>query len=127
MARPAKAQQAIDRAELEKLMRLSPSRREAADWFDVSQSSLERFIKREFQISFEALRDKSFVKTKMAIKRAQIEKALKGDNTMLIWCGKQHLGQSDKVDQKMQHSGEIDSPMIIVLPAKDPAPIDAAN
>lgn len=127
MARPAKAQQAIDRAALEALLRFTPSRSEAADWFRVSESSLERFIKREFQMSFDALRAKSFVKTRIAIKRAQIEKALKGDNTMLIWCGKQYLGQVDKIDQKVQHSGEIESTTVIVLPAKDRAPSDDAN
>lgn len=31
----------------------------------------------------------------MSIRRAQIEKALKGDTGMLIWLGKQYLGQSD--------------------------------
>ena len=29
---------------------------------------------------------------------AQHQKALKGDTTMLIWCGKQHLGQTDRHD-----------------------------
>jgi hypothetical protein len=123
MARPPKAQDAIDRDELEKLMRLHPSKTEAADWFGVSESSLERFVKKNFEMSFDALRDKSFVKTKIAIKRAQIEKAIKGDNTMMIWCGKQYLGQSDKMDQAIKHDGIPKSIVSVVvdLPAKDGA------
>lgn len=33
-----------------------------------------------------------------SIKRAQVRKALDGDNTMLIWTGKQYCGQRDNVD-----------------------------
>ncbi len=113
MARPPKAQESIDKAELEKLMRLCPSRKESADWFNVSESSLERFIKEHFSLSFDALRDKSFVHTKIAIKRAQIEKALKGDNTMLIWVGKQYLGQRDV--QAVQLSNDGDKGIKIVI------------
>lgn len=86
----------IDKPELEKLLKLYVSKKETADWFDCSEKSVERFIKKEYQCTFDALRDKSFVRTKVAIRRAQIEKALKSDNTMLIWCGKQYLGQVDK-------------------------------
>lgn len=98
MGRPPKAQGRINGSELEKLLAFYPSVHETADWFGVSVSSLRRFIKAKFKTSFESLRDKRFVKTKIAIKRAQIEKALKGDNTMLIWCGKQYVGQKDEVD-----------------------------
>ena len=103
MARPASAQAAINKDELEKLMRLYPSEKEASDWFDVSYKSLQRFIKTNFKCSFVQLRDKSFTKTRIAIKRKQIEKALagNGDNTMLIWVGKQYLGQSDKMEQNL--------------------------
>jgi hypothetical protein len=106
MARPPKAQEAIDKDELEKLMKLYPTVREAADWFGVSDSSLERFVKANFDMSFDALRDKSFVKTRIAIKRAQIDKALKGDNVMLIWCGKQYLGQRDVQAVQLSNDGD---------------------
>lgn len=107
MARPPKAQESIDKDELENLMKFSPTCREVADWFNVSENSIVRFIKNNFNLSFEELRNKSFVKTRMAIKRAQISKALKGDNVMLIWCGKQYLGQSDKVLDEDNKPSEI--------------------
>lgn len=99
MGRKPRAQEAIDADELKKLMTFHPSKQEAADWFDVSASSLERFIKKEFGCTFEALRDKGFVRTKMAIKRKQIEMALGGCKVMLIWAGKQYLGQSERIEQ----------------------------
>ena len=101
MARPAKESAKIDAAELEKLMKLQPSEQEAADWFDVTIKTLQRFINKHYKCSFVQLRDKSFTKTRIAIKRAQIDKALKGDNVMLIWCGKQYLGQRDKTSQEI--------------------------
>lgn len=36
----------------------------------------------------------------MSLRRQQIALAEKGNATMLIWLGKQLLGQSDKVDTK---------------------------
>lgn len=96
--RPPKAQQKIDAAELKELLQFYPSKEETADWFKVSASSLERFIKKTFKETFDTLRNKSFVRTKIAIKRAQIKKALQGDNTMLIWCGKQYLGQKERTE-----------------------------
>lgn len=105
MGRPATESAKIDQAELEKLMKFYPSEQEAADWFGVTIKTLTRFIKKHFQCSFVGLRDKSFAKTKIAIKRVQIEKALKGDNTMLIWCGKQYMGQSERTATEISGPG----------------------
>ena len=35
---------------------------------------------------------------KMSLRRAQIEGALKGNPTLLIWAGKQYLGQTDRAE-----------------------------
>jgi hypothetical protein len=107
MGRPPAAMEKIDKAELKKLMQFHPSEKEAADWFDVSLSSLERFIKKEFQCTFDEFRDKGFVRTKISIKRKQIEMALGGDRVMLIWCGKQYCGQSEKVMQVEESEAEF--------------------
>lgn len=110
--RPPAAQLAIDKEELIKLLRLYPTRKEASDWFDVSESSMDRFVANNFQMNYEALRQKSFTKTRMQIKKAQIEAALNGSNVMLIWCGKQYLGQMDKMEQKTEISGPNNEPLI---------------
>ena len=94
--RPPEATKKIDKEELEKLLRLHPSKKDVCDWFDVSESTVDRFCRTEFNNSFDELRDKRAVQTRMAIKRMQIEMALKGDRVMLIWMGKQMLGQVEK-------------------------------
>jgi len=98
---------AINKEELEKIMQFYPSRKETADWYKVSEKSLERFIRREYDMTFDAFRDKGFVKTKLALKRKQIEMALDGDRTMLIWLGKQLLGQTEKIEQTAQESIQV--------------------
>ena len=44
---------------------------------------------------------------KMSVKRKQYNMAIGGDRVMLIWWGKQHLGQTDKVVQKNINAGSL--------------------
>lgn len=44
--------------------------------------------------------DEARAKTRASVLSKQVEKALAGDNTMLIWVGKNHCGQSDKLDTR---------------------------
>lgn len=108
VGRPATETAKIDQEELVKLMGLHPSEQESADWFDVTIKTLQRFIRKQFDCSFVQLREKSFVRTRMSIKRAQIQLALKGNPTMLIWCGKQYLGQAEKVEQVVELEERIE-------------------
>ncbi len=102
MGRPPTESAKIDKDELEKLMKLNLSEQEVSDWFDVQPKTLIRFVNKEFGCTFVQLRNKGFVRTKAAIKRAQIENALKGNTVLLIWLGKQYLGQSDKIEQTIE-------------------------
>ena len=52
----------------------------------------------------------------LSIRRKQAEVAMAGNVTMLIWLGKQRLGQRDRFDT--EHSGPEGKPIpVIVLPA----------
>jgi hypothetical protein len=44
---------------------------------------------------------------KASVKRTQFKMAMNGNATMLIWFGKQHLGQTDKVVQKNINAGSL--------------------
>jgi hypothetical protein len=46
---------------------------------------------------------------KASLRRLQWQKASQLDSTMLVWLGKQTLGQRDK--QEIEHSGEINNPL----------------
>lgn len=57
--------------------------------------------------------------TRYEIAKAQLEKALSGDNTMLIWLGKQHLSQSDKSQTEVSGKSEI---RIMLTPGNNETP-----
>ena len=52
---------------------------------------------------------------RMSIRRAQMKKALGGDTSMLIWLGKQQLGQSDHVKNDVS----VDQPIRLVVDETD--------
>lgn len=108
IGRPATETAKIIPEQLEKLMAMGPSEQETSDFFDVKVSTLRVYIKKTYGIPFTQFREKRFVHTRISIKRAQIAKALKGDNTMLIWCGKQYCGQSEKVEEKRTETSNVD-------------------
>lgn len=107
VGRPPFESSKIDKQDLEKLLLIYMSVEEAANWFDVSVMTLTRFIKRHYKCNFVEFRDKRFVRTRVSIKRKQIEKALTGDNTMLIWVGKQYLDQKDQQESVVHQEEQV--------------------
>ena len=91
MARP---QIDIDPEEVEKLAGLNCSVEEIADFFGVNPST----IKRRFAPAIKKGRGN----IKISLKRKQYQVAMGGNTTMLIWLGKQYLGQADKVEQTIR-------------------------
>ena len=84
MARPKKE---IDEELLYKLAQIHCTMREMSDIIGVSQDTLKR--------RYADLIDKGKSEGKMRLRRKQIEVAMQGNHTMLIWLGKQMLGQSE--------------------------------
>jgi hypothetical protein len=73
--------------EILKLAKLGCSIEEMSDWFGVPSNTIK--------YNFSDIIAKGRSETKQALRRAQIALALKGNATMLIWLGKNMLGQSD--------------------------------
>jgi len=63
-----------------------------AEWYGCSTQTITRKMKEE---EFSQAYKKGFSVTKMKISEAQIKYALQGNPTLLIWVGKQYLGQRD--------------------------------
>src|SRR5688500_9760964 len=80
----------IDPAEVEKLAGLNCSNQEIADFLGVGVRTIET--------RFCAAIKKGRSNVKTSLKRKQYDVALGGNTTMLIWLGKQYLGQSDKME-----------------------------
>ncbi len=77
---------------------------EIADWFGIDNNTLR------YNFSAELTKGREYLK--QSLRRAQLEVALKGNAVMLIWLGKQYLGQSDN---------NLDTNENQVLPWKDDA------
>jgi hypothetical protein len=86
----------IDWAEFDRLCEVQCTLAEIATHFGVSEDTIERAVKREHGVSFADYfaqkRQAGFV----SLRRKQYELAMAGNATMLIFLGKQYLGQADK-------------------------------
>jgi hypothetical protein len=105
MGRPRKQ---VDEEKLFTLASLGLTTAEIASVLECSPDTLERNYKEEMAEGKE--------KCKASVRRKQFELAMAGNPTMLIWLGKQILGQSDK----LAHTGADGGPIPIAnLTASD--------
>ena len=93
ISRPLKI---IDDKQLKALMRMKPTTADVAAFFDCSEDTVERHIKKTYRKSFAAFREENMVHTRFSLIRTALAKAEKGDNTMLIFCLKNICGWADK-------------------------------
>jgi hypothetical protein len=95
----------FDLALVERLAQISCTDAEiaAACGCALSTFTLRKAEDAEFSDAIERARESG----KSSLRRAQWKAALGGDRTMLIWLGKQHLGQSDKSELAGHGGGPI--------------------
>jgi len=85
MARPKKYN--IDKEQVKKLATLGCTNKEIGDFFGCSADLIEK--------SYSEFLTKGRAEMKMRLRQLQWKSAEKGNAVMLIWLGKQILGQSD--------------------------------
>ena len=88
MARPKKYN--LDTDKVEQLAGFGCTNREIASFFDCSETTLTR--------NYGDFLTKGREKGKIRLRQLQWRAAEKGSHTMLIWLGKQVLGQSEKTE-----------------------------
>lgn len=84
----------IDYEVVEKLSNIQCTQQEIADYLNISVRTLQR------DKEFCRIYNKGMQNGKMSIRRWQYASAKKGNVRMLIWLGKQYLGQKEVVEQK---------------------------
>ena len=87
------------RTQVEIFGRLCATQEEMADYFDCSLSTIEKYMTQkdpENVTEFLRVYKKNEAEAKTSLRRVQMSRALNGENVLLIWLGKQLLGQSDK-------------------------------
>lgn len=93
MGRPRKE---VNWEEFDKLCAIQCTEEEIAAWFDMSRELLNQRCKEEYDMTFLALFGQKRQKGFSSLRRNQFKRATGGSDTMLIWLGKQYLGQKDK-------------------------------
>lgn len=81
--------------QVEKLASYGLTNKEIAEALGFDDSTLKR--------RFENFLTKGKANLKQRLKRKQIDVALAGNVSMLIWLGKQYLGQADKLDENGEY------------------------
>lgn len=66
-----------------------------ADLMDLSMDTISRAIKKKFNVTFAEYKEQKQSKLRFTLLQKQVEVAKAGNVVMLIWLGKQYLGQSD--------------------------------
>lgn len=94
--------------EFAKLCSIQCTLQEIASWFECSEDTIERAVKREKELSFAEFYEQKAATGKISLRRKQWQLALGGDKTMLIWLGKQHLEQTER--KAVELSGELNNP-----------------
>lgn len=92
MVRPEKP---IDWKKVDQLLMAGCSGTEIAPHFDIHYDTLYDRVKLQYGISFTEYSSKLRQKGDALLKAVQFEKALSKDNTMMIWLGKNRLGQKE--------------------------------
>ena len=91
----------IDWNTVDKLCGIQATLREIASFLGVSEDTIERRCKEEKKMRFAEYFEQKRGTGKISIRRKQYEVAMSGNVSMLIWLGKQYLGQSDKQENSI--------------------------
>lgn len=88
----------IDWKAIDYYLKCQATQAQICNLLGVGVSTLQRACLREKKCSFDQYASKKREAIKQLIIGKQIDMALSGNVTMLIWCGKQFCSQSDKVE-----------------------------
>lgn len=107
MAKMGRPRKQIDKTEFEKLCFLQCTEREFCSWFDVSDETLNKWCKenydgRTFLDVFKEKRENGLI----SLRRTQFQLAEKSP-AMAIFLGKNLLGQTDKMEQTQNINGAV--------------------
>lgn len=92
------AQAKIDKELFEKLCRCQCTAVEISKHFGINIETLRRWCKETYNSTFEEIFEVLRYQGFTSLRAKQFAEAMKGNTTLLIFLGKNYLGQSDKVE-----------------------------
>ena len=107
MAKTGRPKKAIDKGTFEKLCGLFCTLEDIAAFFDCSADTIERWCKRTYKETFADVYKKRSSAGRTSLRRWQFQAAERGNTSMLIFLGKNYLGQADAVHVEAQADGKL--------------------
>lgn len=95
MGRPKKV---IDWDHLDNLLTLGAGLIDCSELLKMSDDTIQKNIKEKHNCTFTEYREKKLANMRVKLLKKQFDVAMNGNVTMLIWLGKQRLGQSEKTE-----------------------------
>jgi hypothetical protein len=95
----------INQREFEKLCKLQCTQKEIESWFEVSDKTLFKWCRETYGENFSVVRAQKAESGKISLRRMQWQLAEKSP-AMAIFLGKNHLGQTDKMEQTVNDISE---------------------
>lgn len=92
----------IDKDQFEKLCGLQCTLEEFCCYFSCNTDTLEKWCKKIYKMNFSEIFRIKRGNGKISLRRKQFELAMSGNPTMLIWLGRNMLGQTDKIDVALE-------------------------
>ena len=105
MAKTGRPRKEIDFAQFEAMCHIQCTEVEIASILGISVDTLERRCEEHYGSTFAEVYEEKRSHGKESLRRKQWHAAENGNITMMIWLGKQWLGQTDT--QKIEHSGAV--------------------
>jgi hypothetical protein len=94
----------IDWKLLDSILQFGARLIDCSEMLEVSDDTIQRKIKDSFDCTFSEYRERKMSKMRMKLLQKQFDVAMSGNVALLIWLGKQHLNQSDKQEQSINHN-----------------------
>lgn len=95
---PGRPKIEIDFETVKKLCKIQCTLEEIAGYLDCSEDTVERRVEEVYGMKFADFFKRHSAGGKMSLRRKQFDSAMGGNTALLIFLGKQYLGQSDKVE-----------------------------
>ena len=103
----------IDKEEFEKLMALHPTIDEVEFFFDCDEDTITDWCRRTYGLTYSGAFKKYSGQGKLSLRRKQYMKAVhEGNVPLLIWLGKQYLGQVDSNNFNVK--SEFDAKRLVI-------------
>lgn len=98
--RPSKME-LINKIQFEEMCNIQCTKDEICAIFQIDEKTLTKWCQETYSVGFSDIYKTKSSGGKMSLRRKQFQSAENGNVTMQIWLGKQYLGQTDKVEEKV--------------------------